>query len=375
LSGHPGTNCIACHNPHEHETGDFLVKNQGDLCRTCHAEQHSLAGGPHDAAQRAETWSKVSQGSTDGPCLTCHVAHGTKASGLFSFDAQADGNHDSACLHCHAETAWGAPTDIAAIHPQKINPVQKRVPVSLVPSDSNGNMRMGCRTCHNPHGGAEPGHLARVASDEPTAALCTHCHEDKKLIEMTGHATAKLAELGFNTDSCKPCHAMHAKPSDAWGQMLSSRFLTANLPNSTQPAELQPAIDQQYDHEAAVPCLVCHHAGGPAPVRDVATHPPVTLVNIVKPDAPGYMPLFGGDGKVSENGQITCRTCHLSHGQTQLLKQAVNNGNLSPDEQQSARMQLRPFVAPNLCTQCHGNQGRLKFLFFHNLEQRSGSRQ
>jgi hypothetical protein len=33
-------------------------------------------------------------------------------------------------------------------------------------------------------------------------------------------------------------------------------------------------------------------------------------------------------------------------------------------------MQLRPFAAPNLCTQCHGAQGRLKFLFFHNLTQR-----
>lgn len=387
--GHPGTNCIACHDPHEHETGGFLVKPQTVLCRGCHADQFSLAGGPHDPARHADAWAKIpGYSDSDGPCLTCHAPHGRKGTGLFSFDALADGNHDSACLHCHADAAWGATGEIAAIHPQKIDPEQKRVPVALVPHDDKGNMRMGCRTCHNPHGSAEPSHLARVADGEPTASLCLHCHEDKKLIEMTGHATAKLEAAGFETDSCKPCHAMHARPQDAWGQMLSPRFLVeaaapapataaasesdAGQPAATGggPATQESDAAQLYSHEAAVPCLVCHHAGGPAPIREVATHPPVTLVNLLKPNEPGYMPLFGEDGKVSENGQVTCRTCHLSHGQTELLAKAARNGQLSADESQSARMQLRPFVAPNLCTQCHGAQGRLKFLFFHNLGQR-----
>jgi len=212
--------------------------------------------------------------------------------------------------------------------------------------------------------------LARVKAGEPTATLCTHCHADKKLIEMTGHAPERLAKLGFDVDSCKPCHAMHANPAGAWGLMLSPRFLgvgeRAGAP-STQPSG--GAGDWPH-HEAAVPCLVCHHSGGPAPVRDIASHPPVALVNIMQPDAPGYMPLFNDDGKVDPRGQITCRTCHLSHGQTDLLRAAATNPAMSPDEQRAARMQLRPFVAPNLCTQCHGAQARLKFLFFHDIEQR-----
>jgi len=378
-AGHPGTNCVACHDPHEHRTSSFLFQKPADLCRACHAEQYDLAGGPHDPAHRPQAWAdKLPAGSSEqqGSCLACHAAHGKKGTGLFSFATDTDAYHDSACLHCHADTAWDVSTDVAAIHPQRISPDQKRVPLALVPHDDKGNLRMGCRTCHNPHGGAEPGHLARVKAGEPTASLCTHCHDDKKLIEMTGHATDKLAAAGFETESCKPCHAMHANPADAWGQMLSPRFLTQSAPMAdaaaSQPAEstTQPerTLVDRYGHESAVPCLVCHHPGGPAPVREVATHPPVTLVNIVKPDEPGYMPLFGPDGKVSVNGQITCRTCHLSHGQTELLRQAAAKGDT--DAQHSARMQLRPFVAPNLCTQCHGAQARLKFLFFHNLEQR-----
>lgn len=366
-AGHPGATCVSCHNPHEHSTPDFRVKGQADLCRSCHAEQFSMVGGPHDRNARPEAWANhvTDETGEDGPCLVCHVAHGEKGTDLLRGETDVSSNHDSVCLSCHADAAWGAQTAIAAIHPRQIRPEQKRVPVELVPTDAAGQMRMGCRTCHDPHGGATPTHLARVADDEPTSQLCKHCHQDKRLIERTGHSAEGLAAAGFPTESCKPCHAMHANPNGAWGQMLSPRFLMAG------PAA-QQADDIQIGHEAAVPCLVCHHEGGAAPVREIDTHPPVALTNISQPDEPGYMPLFNTEGKPDPRGQITCRTCHLSHGQTALLEAAERNADLSPDDIRAARMQLRPFVAPNLCTQCHGPDARLKFLFFHNVKQRGG---
>jgi hypothetical protein len=216
---------------------------------------------------------------------------------------------------------------------------------------------------------------------------------------MTGHAPQRLAKIGFDVDSCKPCHAMHADPAEAWGQMLSPRFLkiselaSVNPVINSEPGSADPVLNERGNppsgssqrsttlstttapvhSEGALPCLVCHHSGGPAPVRDIATHPSVAFVNLTSPNDPGYMPLFNDHGRVDPKGQITCRTCHLSHGQKGLLETAANNRTLSPDEQRSARMQLRPFVAPNLCTQCHGDTARLKFLFFHNVAQRSKS--
>ncbi len=368
-AGHPGTNCAACHNPHESGASHFLVKDQPELCRTCHAEQYALTGGPHDTAKNAEKWAKLPNGGEHGPCLACHAAHGAKGSGLSRLPASTDRSHDGACLSCHPDAAWGAATSIAAIHPQKISPDQQRVPLAMVPTDDGGNPRIGCRTCHNPHAGAEPVHLARVKPGEPTATLCTHCHTEKSLIEKTGHATARLAAAGFAVDSCKPCHAMHADPSGAWGQMLSPRFLTAGHPAS-QPVDLNTGTSDPAAHEAAVPCLVCHHENGPAPVREIATHPPVALANILQPDAPGFMPLFNKEGKPDPRGQITCRTCHLSHGQTDLLKAAPGDNATSPDDARVARAQVRPFAAPNLCTQCHGTEARQKFLFFHDAKQR-----
>jgi hypothetical protein len=143
--------------------------------------------------------------------------------------------------------------------------------------------------------------------------------------------------------------------------MLSPRFLTQH--GTTQASE--PG-----HHEAAVPCLVCHRPGGPAPSQEVATHPAVALANILQTTDPGYMPLFNANGKPDPVGQITCRTCHLSHGQTALLQAAATNPSPSPDEQRAIRAQLRPFVSPNLCTQCHGGEARQKFLFFHDGKQR-----
>jgi hypothetical protein len=34
------------------------------------------------------------------------------------------------------------------------------------------------------------------------------------------------------------------------------------------------------------------------------------------------------------------------------------------------RLNLRAFVAPNICTQCHGEKGRVKFLIYHDPAQR-----
>jgi predicted CXXCH cytochrome family protein len=266
-------------------------------------------------------------------------------------------NHDDVCLACHADAAWKADTDIAALHPQRINPEQKRVALALVPTDEAGEKRMGCRTCHDPHGPAEPVHLARVGPDEPTEALCLKCHAEKTLIKHTGHSSAKLQARGLDADSCKPCHAMHARPDGSWGQMLSPRFLI-------QYCEVGP--DQV---AKCLPCLACHHPNGPAPVREATTHPNAVMLNINNPTDPGYLPLFNAAGMVDPTGQVVCRTCHVSHGRTDLLAM-MERGGLSQEQQDNLRAQVRGFMMPNVCTACHGPEARNLFLLFHDAAGR-----
>jgi predicted CXXCH cytochrome family protein len=200
-----------------------------DLCRTCHADHYTLAGGPHDRSRHPQKWPQDTANAS-GPCEACHVPHGARDTGLFRATVDADSYHDAICLSCHADAKWKGHTPTAAIHPRQISPQQKRVPVALVPVDDKGNMRMGCRTCHNVHGRVDP------------------------------------------------------------------------------------------------------------------------------------------------NGQITCRTCHLSHGRTDLLRAMAGEPADSAEQDVTAsKLQVRAFVPPNLCSQCHGAEARRRFLFFHDPVKRKSS--
>lgn len=364
---HPETNCVRCHDPHSRETPAFLVRNESTLCSECHADQARLAGGPHDRLTTPDSprWAAAASSGTSaaaprgGACLPCHVPHGGERADLFRLGTGGDhGNHDDVCLGCHADAAWRADSAIAAIHPHEIRSDEQLVDVALVPKDSAGNLRIGCRTCHDPHSGSEPAHLARVTGGETTASLCLRCHEQKRFIEQTGHASDRLARAGFSVDSCKPCHAMHARPDAAWGRMLSTRFMASGAPVVTA------------ENDGPAPCMTCHHENGPAPVREIASHPQKEMFNVTPPDAPGYLPLFNAVGHEDPQGQVTCRTCHVSHGRIDLLQQSAANAELSPAERRAMRMQLRPFEPPNVCTTCHGEEARAKFLFFHKVENR-----
>ena len=354
---HPETACMDCHNPHESEFGNFLTKSEDELCTECHAEQARLAGGPHDLSHNPNVWPKPEK---EGLCLPCHIPHGNEKKGLLRFTmGEQDFYHDDTCLVCHHDAGWDADSDIAIIHPHQIAPDQDKVELALVPIDDSGNMRMGCRTCHDPHGGNERVHLARgVAPDMPAEELCLHCHVKKRYIKQTGHSTACLQEAGLDADSCKPCHAMHAKRNDSWGLMLSPRFLPQVFENLTDPSS------------DCAPCQSCHHPDGPAPMRKVAAHPKLVPPNIISPETAGYLPLFDSSGHVNVEGQVTCRTCHLSHGRLDLLQLADENENLSEQKRHAMKLNLRTFVTPNICTHCHGQEGRLRFLMFHDPDFR-----
>jgi predicted CXXCH cytochrome family protein len=355
---HPETACSECHDPHESRFGKFLVESAGKLCTECHADQAAVIGGPHDPSRHPDAWPDVTA-ARRGICLACHVPHSNVATSLLRFPpSQPSAPDDAACLACHAEAGWGAGSDIAILHPREIRPDQDKVDPAHVPSDTAGHQRMTCRTCHDPHSGAKPGYLTRGSPDEP-AGLCLGCHEQKKYIKHTGHSTESLLELDFDAEGCRPCHAMHARRDRAWGQMLSPRFLEmVNGSHADMPGD-------------GALCMVCHRPEGAAPVPAVAAHPSVPIHNTIAPEAPGYLPLFDAAGHVSADGQVTCRTCHLSHGRLDLLELAESNTTMSDQDRRAMRLNVRSFVAPNICTQCHGHEARLRFLIFHDTAERA----
>ena len=382
LAGEPAhpahnSNCQTCHDPHTRTQPQFLKQPESELCVSCHRHQSGVAGGPHDRSKHADGAahsggdSASGSGAAPGPgdsaggapsgaglCTSCHLAHGGGDRRLLRHKPPADAEaHDGACLACHHHANWGMDSPIAALHPRGIDP-NLPASVQLVPSSQPGKQQIGCRTCHDPHAGAKPEHLARVKAGDPSAAVCLQCHQDKQYVRLTGHSADNLQRFGFETDSCKPCHAMHAKPTESWGQVLSPRFIMPHVPEN-----LRADVN-------AVLCEACHRADGPAPARAVSTHPKVIMTNTTAPGDPGYLPLFNDKGQVDPFGGVACRTCHVSHGRTDLLQQMAGNANLTPAEQHAIRVQVRQFVEPNICTECHKEQARTMFLNFHNAARR-----
>jgi predicted CXXCH cytochrome family protein len=356
---HPDCVCTDCHNPHERRYGNFLAQREPQLCTECHQDYTRLSSGPHDVSSSPEAWPEWAR-TPGGLCLSCHIPHGGEHAGLHRrHGPDPVANHDDVCLACHQDAAWEAQSVIAAIHPYQIPADPQHHGSGPLTTDPAGNARIGCRTCHDPHGGRDPVHLARVAPGVPAEAVCLDCHVEQRLMRFTKHSAQNMKPAGLDTDSCRPCHAMHAPPGGSWGQMLSPRFL-------------QSICDTLEPHGAScVPCLACHHEDGPAPLRAIDTHPEADLWNSIPPDAPGYLPLYDVAGHVDTEGQVTCRTCHVSHGRLDLLRRMEAEGDLTAAERSSMRSQVRPYVEPNLCTGCHGNEARFRFLFFHNPQRRS----
>ena len=366
---HPKTRCGDCHNPHDPTNARFLKAPEPDLCAGCHKDEMQVRAGPHDVTQAAHPDKWIPAAKEKGAlCLSCHVPHGGDRKDLFRVgQGEAIGNHDEVCLACHADAGWNAP-GIGAIHPREISPDEKIVDLALVPHDASGKPRMGCRTCHNPHGGAAPVHLARVKAGEATETLCLRCHEQKQYIKYTGHGAEKLGKLGMDTDSCKPCHAMHADREGSFGQMLSARF----LPRCELPMQaVTPGATPNIDPKTCIPCLSCHQPNGPAPFQKIALHPKRELTTVSRAEDAGYLPLFDDGGHENPQGQVVCRTCHVSHGRLDLLKVMADQPTMTREQQHAMRAQIRAFTTPNTCTGCHGPDARNLFLHFHDPDRRA----
>ncbi|MBW7904535.1 MAG: hypothetical protein LC135_07955 [Phycisphaerae bacterium] len=347
---HPGATCLQCHNPHEPRHGSFLRAAPQDLCRDCHSEQAMLAGGPHDFHLNPSAWPQAARESCGG-CLACHRPHGTEATGLFRVAPAANAPQgDAACLACHWQSGWNAGGGHAALHPRSVAVARLPGELDLPFARSHDNAQLGCRTCHDPHGGlasAKP--LLRAAADQGHE-LCLKCHSDMRAIMHTAHAPQRLERAGLAVSSCGPCHALHGDAATmAAGLRPATRLIGA-------------AADWPDDYAGDAACLGCHSRQGRASVPAIATHPAVPMLALGDDDH--VLPLFDRSGGADAQGRIACRTCHLPHGREPPA--GVDPHAAGPN----LRLQLRAFSPPNTCTTCHGADALRRYLYFHDPERR-----
>jgi len=191
--------CIKCHDPHESDNKNQLLKpTVGDkgqnLCLDCHKQGLNV---PPKGSRHA---------ALDMGCDTCHTTHKTGEAGKAEFDFHLTKAAPALCIDCHdvkdaalQKAHHDQPfetVDCTTCHDPHQSAAPKLMRQFVHPPFGDGS----CDTCHAP---AKDGKV--VLTEKDVKSLCVTCHSDKaEKIDK-----AKVPHPGAAGD-CTDCHNPHA---------------------------------------------------------------------------------------------------------------------------------------------------------------------
>ncbi|MBI4843241.1 MAG: cytochrome c3 family protein [Nitrospirae bacterium] len=367
--------CQTCHKVHNNAIEKkllLIVKDEASsLCLTCHTDKKYLEQTKHNLANSAPS-EKNLDGKTvseAGICSSCHLPHKTarKLDDINDFTT-------SLCLSCHsinniAESV--IPNDYR--HPVNVSPFEKKktdsgiiltttsvekekldLPLFNTYGAQDKNGEVTCATCHDPHrwrADSEEGEIRKEVKGDmktsflrkPSPEICGSCHSQKFSIKNSKHDMGKVAPKEKNilgqtpgeSGLCGICHLVHG------GQ---KNYLWA------RPVEIKSGVVVQDL------CVNCHNDNGLAKKKVVKnySHP----VNIIPSERriDTVLPLFDVSGKVSQNGFMTCQTCHDPHrwDPDEII---IEDHSTVEGDSKNSFLRLDNSYSSRLCVNCHQRQG------------------
>jgi predicted CXXCH cytochrome family protein len=407
--------CFSCHDVHRWDpdnllnTGGKNVDGDGSnsflrisnresstLCLVCHLDKEQVMTSDHNLKVTAPDEKNLQESiaRVSGPCGACHIPHNASGKRLWAKQLSAEKDFGSQlCTGCHNKNGAAKekltgdnshPIDVL-LKETKIGHSQEHVAVELPLYGEDGDRmddgRILCLTCHEPHSwdprisgqlknyepqnveGDTTNSFLRKANS-PSAELCNICHVNEARVEDTVHNLNKSAPEAENflgqtvktSGSCGACHLVHKAPNKLklWARPYGPIPEKAN------------AMDGL--------CTSCHSKGNIAEkkIPAIATHPSEKLLsNITTLTKKGtnYMPLFDGDGREKNVGNMSCATCHNAHEWSPSGKKMAAVKGAKGNTLRSFRF-LRNMSYNTFCMDCHGPEAIYKYMYFHDPEKR-----
>lgn len=224
--------CETCHGPGslhagaggEKDNPDFwTIRNPSNLpadqasrtCLECHSgsKRTHWHGSTHD-------FKKVS-------CLSCHGMHAAAANEGKSPLLKKAGGAANTCYQCHAE---------------KKAQIRKSAHMPIVEG------KMGCTSCHNPHGSAGETLLAKAS----VAETCYQCHQDKRGPFLWEHPPVR--------ENCLNCHNPHGSHNDKMLVTKAPLLCQRCHAGTRHPSSLYDLtqVNRQSNRLFNKSCLNCH---------------------------------------------------------------------------------------------------------------------
>jgi predicted CXXCH cytochrome family protein len=354
--------CSSCHNVHvgEKQSKALLrTSTTTELCIQCHSSEAKMAGSQHDVKVCKKPFPAEAAKSND-LCLSCHRSHGNDLDRRLWTITPTKGQNadDGACLVCHADQAWSLANraDHAGLtlHPQAIlassaiSKIKHSLPlIESKELSSKSSATLACKTCHEPHAPPKITALLRISIGQSAVDVCAKCHVEADDIKTSMHRPLEMANHKLEDHACAPCHQVHTTDG-----MERKHLWAAN-------------VFAKGENESEKLCLSCHSSTGGASIPAISSHPVTNLKDIRKATTRPSS-LVDQFGQVS---QITCNTCHLSHGRHADAKIDLR-ASRGRAEVASLKTMLRPNVDREFCAACHGIDGAKLYLYFHDPKKR-----
>jgi len=406
--------CSSCHNVHqwnpvkavkgnrtktEGDTGNsFLrvanVPSGTELCGKCHASKLNVIGTKHDLRVTGPN-VKNAQGKTvkqSGVCFSCHMVHNAKEK-IRIWNRRLGAGDDpiaQRCRSCHEAGQVAAKKQIGT-HTHPFNKSIKGADgdTDFPTYDDNAKKvkrgKIYCSSCHNIHqwdpekdqhgdGKITEGDLKNSFLRDkalPGPDLCKHCHASKVFIVNTDHdlritgpkSKNLIGQTPEESGVCGVCHIIHNSPNKL--KMWARKRGPAYLPTFKNKYRLE-------QNDIITLCLSCHSEGNPAQAKQpqYGLHPKNLFIG-ERPTGgmsmqPVY-PFFKQDGTKSDDGNITCPTCHNLH------KWNARENKEGPGKNTEGNVInsfLRKDLIFGLCTDCHSFDALYRVKYYH-VDKRS----